>query len=60
MEDALLDQIFFGKETIQSLNKDIWVLMSIETTTELEKKLISLILKGKLHLLEDAKRRKAV
>jgi hypothetical protein len=59
MDDAVLDRIFFGTETIESLNRDIWVLMSIKTTTDLEKKFVSLILKGKFHLLEDARRRKA-
>jgi hypothetical protein len=59
MDDATLDRIFFGTETIESLDRDIWMLMSIKPTTELEKKLIALILKGKFHLLEDARRRKA-
>jgi hypothetical protein len=60
MDDATLDRIFFGAETVESLRRDIWVLMSIKTATEIEEKLIALILKGKFHLLDDARRRKAI
>lgn len=60
MEDAVLDRMFFGTETIESLQADITLLKSIKPSNELEKKQITVLLKGKNHILDDAKRRKAL
>jgi hypothetical protein len=60
MEDSALDQMFFGPETIASLQADIILLNSIFPGTELEKKHTALILRGKMHMLEDAFRRKVI
>jgi hypothetical protein len=54
MDDCALDSMLFGPETVDSVKKDIAMLQSLKSTTELEKKLTALLLKGKCYVLADA------